>query len=196
MTNFPYINSSLLLSLQGMSSALEAASSMKGITEAAYSMSGAMEAALSADSLRLSDVQPPFSESEPDDDENGATSEADSRASTEAPDSSDPETFHRAEPVFFLSLSTYESPSRSPQELSTAVLDVWALVLPNRIRTEDVGGYVEHINQLAAAGASPWRIYIRTASAVFWTFVNSLRVASCLLIAKLLNELGKWWAGG
>ncbi len=142
-------------------------------------------------------VQSLFSESENDDKERGATAEDDSKAPTETLGSSNRETRHRAEPDFFLSLSTYESPSRTPQELSMAVLDVWALVLPlPRIHTEDLGGYIEHINQLAAAGASPWRIYTRTASALFWTLVNSLRLASCLLISKLLNELGKWWAGG
>ncbi len=58
---------------------------------------------------------------------------------------------------------------------ATRWLDVWGLCLPHRVATEDLGGYIEEINELAENGESAWKFYLRMLAAIFWTGCNALR---------------------
>lgn len=54
-------------------------------------------------------------------------------------------------------------------------LDVWSLLLPQRVNNEDLGGYIEEINKLALKGAPAWKIYLRMVTAIFWTLCEALK---------------------
>lgn len=56
------------------------------------------------------------------------------------------------------------------------VLDLWAAVLPARIVNEDLGDYLEDIVRRRAAGQR-WCVYLRVASAIFWTGLNAIGYA-------------------
>jgi hypothetical protein len=53
------------------------------------------------------------------------------------------------------------------------VLDAWSVVLPHRLRTEDLGEYIEQVNGDFKAGR-PWRAWTRIVAAVCWTSVNAI----------------------
>ena len=63
-----------------------------------------------------------------------------------------------------------------------SVLDGWAIVLPARIVTEELGDYLEDINRRALEGQR-FRLCLRMVAAMFWTSVNA--------VGYYLKEVGK-----
>jgi hypothetical protein len=63
--------------------------------------------------------------------------------------------------------------NEGPRQSIRQVLDLWAVFLPTRIASEDLGGYIEDINQRLAKGQR-WLPIFRTAMAVFWTGANTV----------------------
>lgn len=53
------------------------------------------------------------------------------------------------------------------------VLDCWALILPARVVSEDLGDYLEDINRRARNGHR-WRAYVRLVAAICWTGINAV----------------------
>jgi hypothetical protein len=56
-----------------------------------------------------------------------------------------------------------------------AVFDFVALIVPRRLRAEDVGDALEEIERLRLLGAPRWHIALKTTSSVFWILVSAVR---------------------
>jgi hypothetical protein len=54
------------------------------------------------------------------------------------------------------------------------IMTLWSAILPARINREELGDYMEEIVSLIAAGESRWIIYLRVATAIFWTGLNAV----------------------
>jgi hypothetical protein len=67
-------------------------------------------------------------------------------------------------------------PRRKVRRDARAVLDVWAAFLPSRVATEDLGDYLEDINNRLAKGQRKL-VYVRVAAAIFWTGINAVGYA-------------------
>jgi hypothetical protein len=65
---------------------------------------------------------------------------------------------------------------------SMKILDAWSAVLPARVNNEELGDYIEDINRRAAEGQRHL-VYVRLATAIFWTGVHAL--------SDLLQSLSK-----
>jgi hypothetical protein len=77
----------------------------------------------------------------------------------------------------FASLATgMNGASARSRNRSYGVLDAWSAILPARIVKEEIGDYLEDIHRRAKEGQH-WQIYLRVASAMFWTLINSIGYA-------------------
>jgi len=63
------------------------------------------------------------------------------------------------------------------------ILDTWSLFLPVRLVNEEIGDYLEDINRRLVHGKT-WCIYLRVASAIFWTGLNAIGYARTVLGKK------------
>lgn len=82
---------------------------------------------------------------------------------------------------------TYAAPRRYVMELqpkakpnraavrAEAIFDFIALLIPKRLRNEELGDASEVIEARIRAGHPSWKIYTKVASTIFWIAVNSCR---------------------
>jgi hypothetical protein len=64
---------------------------------------------------------------------------------------------------------------RPTVQRASAVLDFCSLLLPSRVADEQLGDLLETVHEMVADGQASWRIYLRTASGIAWTFYNAAR---------------------
>lgn len=82
-----------------------------------------------------------------------------------------PEEMSRFSVVFERSLHVRKRALRA-----VAILDGWAAMLPARIVNEDLSDYIEDIHRRCARGQR-FRVWMRVASGMFWTGLNTFEYA-------------------
>lgn len=74
--------------------------------------------------------------------------------------------------------------ARRSARTSFRVLDMWSILLPHRVATEDLGDYLEDIQRRANSDQSSWVIFLRVVAAIFWTAVSAVSVIVSALFGR------------
>jgi hypothetical protein len=64
---------------------------------------------------------------------------------------------------------------------SLRVLGLLSLILPRRLRDEDLGDALEDLACLRRSGAPRWQLHVKVVSTVFWLSLNAVREISSAL---------------
>jgi hypothetical protein len=93
--------------------------------------------------------------------------------------------------VGFLGIYVHGSLNSSARPVSARICGVFGfieLVLPKRIREEDLGDALEDINRLEREGASRWRLWLKCGSTIVWVGLNAFREVSSAMWGKKTSK--------
>lgn len=70
-------------------------------------------------------------------------------------------------------------------ERAESVFNFIALVVPRRMRSEEIGDALEMIHAMTGDPTCPsWRVWLKVASSCFWVVLNALRSVRSVIIGK------------
>ncbi|HMJ09992.1 MAG TPA: hypothetical protein VK524_01240 [Polyangiaceae bacterium] len=74
--------------------------------------------------------------------------------------------------------------SRRAYRRARGILGLVELLLPKRLREEDLGDALEVMDRLECHGAPRWQVVLKVASMVFWLSVKAIREVASSLLGK------------